>query len=84
MEIRISNLLDMQLTNEDVQEFINVFGTLKDAIHSQDKKVGFKKNGTISLDLTEENIEFIVNLCNSAGIMSETEISEQQNQEIKG
>ena len=76
MEIRINNILDLKLTNEDVSSFIDLFGTLKDEIQKQSKKVGFKKNGTLSIDLDETLLEFILVLCESANIMSETEATE--------
>ena len=78
MDIKINNLLNLQLVDEDVNNFIDVFGTLKNAIHSQSKKVGFKKNGQITVELHEDTIDFIEALCNEAGIMSETEIKEQE------
>tara|TARA_R110000796_G_scaffold153583_3_gene270156 strand:+ start:69 stop:317 length:249 start_codon:yes stop_codon:yes gene_type:complete len=82
MDIRISNLLELNLTNEDVNHFIDVFVTLKNSIQSQGKKVGFKKRGEVTVTLTEESIEFIMTLCENAGILSDVEIKEQE--ELKG
>ena len=79
MDIKINNLLSLQLVDEDVNNFVDVFGTLKNAIHTQNKKVGFKKSGQITIELHPDTIEFIETLCNEAGIMSETEIKEQEN-----
>tara|TARA_R110000737_G_C14599749_1_gene488906 strand:- start:2191 stop:2445 length:255 start_codon:yes stop_codon:yes gene_type:complete len=81
MEIQINNILNLSLTNDDVTSFVDVFGTLKNAIHKDAKKVGFKKNGTVSVDLSEETIEFILELSNTAGILSEEEIKEQEEKE---
>lgn len=78
MEIRINNILDLQLANEDVTSFVELFGSLKDTIHASEKKIGFKKHGKIELELSEESIEFISKMCESAGILSETEIQEQE------
>tara|TARA_R110000772_G_scaffold57747_8_gene130743 strand:- start:42900 stop:43151 length:252 start_codon:yes stop_codon:yes gene_type:complete len=83
MEIRINNILDLQLTNDDVNSFIDVFGTLKNEIHAQQNKVGFKKKGKVTIELQEETIEFIVAVCDSAGILSETESNEQETESTK-
>jgi len=80
MEIHINNILDLSLVNEDVTHFVNLFGLLKDTINSSEKSVGFKKKGKITVELTEESIEFIMKMCESAGIITEDEI-ENQNQE---
>ena len=81
MEIRINNILELNLTNEDVNSFIDVFGTLKNAIHSQQNKVGFKKTGRIDIELSEETVEFIITICETAGILSEAEIQKQEQEE---
>lgn len=79
MDIQINNILSLTLTNDDVNSFIEIFGTLKNNIHQEDKKVGFKTNNKVTLELTDGIIEFIQTLCDSAGILSETEIKEQEN-----
>ena len=83
MELRISNILDLQLTNDDVNSFIDVFGTLKNEIHAQKNKVGFKKNGKVTIELHEDTVEFILTLCESAGILSDTETKEQEKENDK-
>lgn len=81
MDIQINNILNLTLTNEDVNSFIDVFGTLKNGIHQNKNKVGFKKNGTITLDLNDDSIEFIQTLCDSAGIITEQEAKDLENEQ---
>jgi len=74
MEIRINNILDLQLANEDVVAFVDLFGALQESINSECKKVGFKKNGRLYVELKPESIEFIIKMCDAAGIViDETE-----------
>ena len=47
-------------------------------------QVGFKKNGKIDIELSEETLEFIITICETAGILSETEIKEQEENPTEG
>ena len=80
MNLRINNVLELQLVNEDTQSFIDLFATLKDSIILQEKKIGFKKNNTLSLTLDKDTIDFVLELCDSNGILSDSEIQEQETQ----
>jgi len=83
MELRINNILELQLLNDDVTSFVDLFGTLQNEIQSQSKKVGFKKNGKITLELHEDTIEFIFSVCENSGILSESEIAKQEKEQGK-
>ena len=69
MDIRINNVLDLQLRNEDVDSFIHIFGHLKSTI---------EKSSKITLEFEEETLEFIQRFCDTAGIFTESEIKEMQ------
>jgi len=78
MDIRINNILDLQLVNDDVSTFVNVFGVLKTAIEKQGEKVGFKKNGTITIELSEDQLEFVMSVCENIGIVSDVDSSDTE------
>lgn len=71
MDIRINNVLDVQFVNDDVSSFITLMGTLNKAISSSNKKVGFKKNGQLTIELDQSVIDFIQQVCENAGIIEE-------------
>jgi hypothetical protein len=81
MEIRINNILEVNLANDDVNSFIEIFGNLRQAINKQSKKVGFKKNGEVVIELSEGAIEFISAICETAGIIEENNEQETNIQE---
>tara|TARA_Y100001937_G_scaffold126039_1_gene194296 strand:+ start:1725 stop:1976 length:252 start_codon:yes stop_codon:yes gene_type:complete len=83
MELRINNILELQLLNDDVDSFVDLFGTLKNEIQNQSKKVGFKKNGKITLELHEDTIGFIFSICENSGILSESEIAKKEKEQDK-
>lgn len=78
MDIRINNILELQLANEEVSAFVELFGNLKKTILLSEKKVGFKKTGQITIDLKEECIDLIMDLCETSGIIDESENKEDE------
>ena len=74
MEIRLNNVLDIQLLNDDTEIFIDLFGNLKKTIQDESKKVGFKQNNHYSIELSANTIEFINSFCENAGIVTKEEL----------
>ena len=71
MNIRISNVLELSLIDDDVNNFVQLFGSLKDMVNIERDKPGFKQKGYHTIVITDEMVTFIESICETTGIITD-------------